>query len=241
MQGRTIVIEKKSKRNFSAVSHLLFPQICMQCKTELIEYENFICNYCNSELPFTNFENQTGINSMDKLFWGRLPIHATYSLLYFNDNSVTQKIIHALKYQNNSKIGIEYGQKIGQKIKTLEKFKELNALIPVPIHPQKKFTRGYNQAEKIALGISQILKIPVRNDAVVKIKKTDSQTKKSIWERWQNSENTFQSKHLLNEYQHIALVDDVLTTGATLERFAESIRIQNPTLKISIITLAITK
>jgi ComF family protein len=146
-----------------------------------------------------------------------------------------------LKYQNNPKIGKEYGKKIGQKISGLTNFNDLDLLIPVPIHPGKKFIRGYNQAEMIAQGISEMIKVPFRNNDVVKVKMTESQTKKSMWERWQNSENTFQSKSQFLEYNHVALIDDVLTTGATLERFAESILKQNSKIKISIVTLAITK
>jgi ComF family protein len=232
---------QKFKKEISTISHLLFPQLCLHCDTELVGNEDFICNYCLSELPYTNFENEKESNPMDKLFWGKLPIHASFSLLYFNENSVTQKIIHSLKYQNNPKIGKEYGKKIGQKISGLTKFNDLDLLIPVPIHPGKKFIRGYNQAEMIAYGISEMIKVPVRNNDVVKVKMTESQTKKSMWERWQNSENTFQSKSQFLEYNHVALIDDVLTTGATLERFAESILKQNSKIKISIVTLAITK
>ena len=234
-------IVKKIKAKLTSVNHLTFPETCLHCSTELIEKEDFICNFCSLNLQFTNFENQGEINNMDKLFWGKLPIHGAFALFYFEENSAVQKIIHALKYENNAKIGIKYGQMIGEKISQIQSFNNLDALLPVPIQPAKKFRRGYNQAELIAQGVSEILKIPVRNDVALKIKHTESQTQKSMWERWQNSQNIFHSKAPLNEYKHIGLVDDVLTTGSTIERFVESLRINNPFLKISVITLAITK
>jgi ComF family protein len=109
------------------------------------------------------------------------------------------------------------------------------------MHPKKKFLRGYNQAEMLARGISEVTSIPIQSTEVKKLKNTQSQTQKSLWERWTNSENTFSSSLNSNSLHHIALVDDVLTTGATMERLATTILDKNPTLKISLITLAITK
>lgn len=236
---KTIVQEIRALH--TSINHLTFPETCLHCSNELIEKEDFICNFCYLNLQFTNFEKPGEINNMDKLFWGKLPIHSAFALLFFEENSAVQKIIHALKYHNNAKIGIIYGKMIGEKISQIQSFNNLDALLPVPIHPVKKFRRGYNQAELIAKGISEILTIPVRNNVAQKIIHTESQTQKSLWERWQNSQNIFYTKTELKEYKHIGLVDDVLTTGSTMERFAESLRIKNPFLKISVITLAVTK
>lgn len=146
-----------------------------------------------------------------------------------------------MKYSNNPQIGKDFGMKIGEKLNQLNYFQDLNALIPVPMHAKKKFTRGYNQAEMLAKGISEITDIPVLSTEVKKIKHTQSQTQKSLWERWTNSENIFSSTLDDKSLKHIALVDDVLTTGATLERLAKTILDKNPSVKISLITLAITK
>jgi ComF family protein len=208
---------------------------------ELIEKESFVCSSCQLNLSYTFFENYNEQTKMDKLFWGKLPIHQTFALYNFEENSVVQSIIHSLKYKNNALIGKQFGRKIGEKLKEIKGFEDLNALIPVPMHPKKKFLRGYNQAEMIAIGISDITGIPIQTSEVKKLKHTQSQTQKSMWERWTSSENVFSTT--INDYslKHIALVDDVLTTGATLERLANTILDKNPTIKISLITLAITK
>jgi ComF family protein len=203
----------------NSFSHLVFPQKCIHCENELIEKESFICFSCMSKIT----------------------IHKTYALYNFEENTVVQSILHALKYKNNPKIGREFGKKIGEKLLQIKSFEDLDALIPVPMHPKKKFLRGYNQAEMLARGISEVTSIPIQSTEVKKLKHTQSQTQKSLWERWTNSENTFSSSLNSNSLHHIALVDDVLTTGATMERLATTILDKNPTLKISLITLAITK
>jgi ComF family protein len=223
------------------VSHLTFPEKCLHCELELLEKELFICSFCKSNFSYTYFENLNEPSAIDKLFWGRVPILATYSLLNFEENSSTQKILYALKYKNNRQIGKYYGREIGEKLKNLSPFDTLEALIPVPIHPKKRFQRGYNQAEIIARGIGEQLLIPIVEQGILKTKHTISQTRKSMWERWQNSENVFASNQSLSHFQHVALVDDVLTTGATIERLANVLLKNNPELKISIITLAIAK
>jgi ComF family protein len=221
--------------------HLLFPEKCIHCHTELIEKESVVCLNCLSTISYTFFENYTEQTKMDKLFWGKILIHKTFSLYYFEENSVVQSILHTLKYKNNPQIGIQFGRKIGERIINLEGFQDIDTLIPVPIHPKKKFSRGYNQAEMIAKGISEITTVPIQSTEVKKLKHTQSQTKKSMWERWTTSENTFSSLLTDNSLKHIALIDDVLTTGATLERLAKTILDRNPNVKISLITLAITK
>jgi ComF family protein len=225
----------------NSFSHLVYPQKCIHCENELIEKESFICFSCMTNLSFTFFENYSEQTKMDKLFWGKITIHKTFALYNFEENTVVQSILHTLKYKNNPKIGREFGKKIGEKLLQIKSFEDLDALIPVPMHPKKKFLRGYNQAEMLARGISEVTSIPIQSTEVKKLKHTQSQTQKSLWERWTNSENTFSSSLNSNSLQHIALVDDVLTTGATMERLATTILDKNPTLKISLITLAITK
>lgn len=232
---------KKFSYIFNSVSHLIFPEKCIHCQIELIDKEWNICNTCISGVSYTFFENYAEHTKMDKLFWGRVPIHKTYALYNFEKDTVVQSILHALKYKNNPQIGRKFGKKIGEKIIQLEGFKDLNALIPVPMHPKKKFLRGYNQAEMLAQGISEITNIPIQTSNVKKRIHTESQTQKSLWERWTTSENIFSYAPNNDSLRHIALVDDVLTTGATMERLAKTILDNNPDLKISLITLAITK
>ena len=132
------------------------------------------------------------------------------------------------------------GKLIGEQVKQLSSFQGIDALVPVPIHPKKEFTRGYNQSEKLADGIAEILNLPVLINYIERTKNSDSQTKKGRFKRWDNVENKFISKNTTN-FKHIAIVDDVITTGATLEVIVRILQENNPELRISIISLALTK
>jgi ComF family protein len=222
-------------------NHLIFPEKCLHCASELIENESHVCNFCRSDIPYTFFENLNGPNEMDKLFWGRIPVESSYALMYFKEKTVSQTMLHALKYQNNYKIGIYLGEIIGSNIKKNNRFSTIDALIPVPIHPKKKFTRGYNQAEILSRGIANRIDVPVLTNFTTKTKHTESQTRKTMTERWMNSSKIFQAEKSFESHQHIAIVDDVLTTGATLEHLTKAILDKNKGVKISLITLALTK
>jgi competence protein ComFC len=235
------MIGKKIYSLFRDFNHLIFPEKCLHCASELIENESHVCNFCRSDIPYTFFENLNGPNEMDKLFWGRIPVESSYALMYFKEKTVSQTMLHALKYQNNYKIGIYLGEIIGSNMKKNNRFSTIDALIPVPIHPKKNFTRGYNQAEILSHGIANRIKIPVLTKLTIKTKHTESQTRKSMAERWMNSSQIFQAEKSVESYKHIAIVDDVLTTGATLEHLTKAILEQNKDIKISLITLALTK
>jgi competence protein ComFC len=222
------------------ILHLIYPNICLICENELPNHQNNICSFCQSDLQFTFFERYKEPTLLDQLFWGRIPIVGTYSLLYFEKRKSAQPILHALKYKDRPEIGCEMGSLIGEKIKDLDKFKDLDALIPVPLHPKKLFTRGYNQSEKLADGISNILNIPVDIDFIQRFKQSETQTKKNRFLRWDNVQNKFLSISNKN-YKHIAVVDDVITTGATLEAIIRVIIENNPEIRVSIISLALTK
>jgi len=235
------MIGKKIYSLFRDFNHLIFPEKCLHCEGELIENENHVCDFCRSDISYTFFENLNGPNEMDKLFWGRIPVESSYALMYFKEKTVSQTMLHALKYQNNYKIGVYLGEIIGSNMEKSNRFATIDALIPVPIHPKKKFTRGYNQAEILSHGIANRIKIPVLTKLTIKTKHTESQTRKSMAERWMNSSQIFQAEKSVESYKHIAIVDDVLTTGATLEHLTKAILEQNKDIKISLITLALTK
>jgi ComF family protein len=180
-------------------------------------------------------------NDLDKLFWGRARVEGTYSLLYFSKNTSTQKLLHALKYQNKPETGLVLGREIGLRIKALSIFNSIDVLIPVPIHAKKQFVRGYNQSEQLASGISQITSIPVNKKVIKKQKETVSQTNRNRFERWDNVFDNFLVKNAITQFRHIAIIDDVITTGATLESLIKAIHARRPELRISIISLALTK
>lgn len=224
-----------------SISHIIFPETCLICSEELIANSDSICTFCQKEMHYTEFEKYTEPTSLDSMFWGRVPIHGTYSLLYFEKGKSTQKILHALKYQSNPAVGIEFGKEIGRKIKPLEKFKDVDLIIPVPIHPKKEFERGYNQSEQIAFGLSTVMSVNMDTHFFLKQEHTGSQTKKGRFARWDNVANNFVINKNTKEPKHLVIVDDVITTGATIEALVRSIQENYPDIRISIISLALAK
>jgi ComF family protein len=224
-----------------SISHMVYPDVCLICTDELTLKEASICSFCKEEMEFTFFETYLEPTSLDKVFWGRVSIASTYALLYFEKGKSTQQILHALKYKSTPQVGEEFGKIIGRRIKQLEGFKDLDVLIPVPIHPKKEFVRGYNQSEQIAKGIAEILSIPMDSHFLKKQHHTESQTKRGRFARWDNVVNNFTLRKRELIPNHIAIVDDVITTGATIEALVRSIHKNYPDIRISIISLALTK
>lgn len=221
--------------------HLLFPSSCLCCEGELLKAEKICCSVCFSELPFTQFELTTEPTTLDQLFWGRVPLTATYSLLYYEKTNTVKPILQALKYKNRPDIGQVFGALIGHKLNHLSSFSSVEALIPIPIHRKKKYQRGYNQSELLAKGITSVSKIPMHLSVVSKSLHTKSQTTLGRFKRWDNVEDLFVVHQDITNYKHIALVDDVITTGATLESIIRSIRAVAPDIQISVISLAVAK
>ncbi len=149
-------------------------------------------------------------------------------------------MIHALKYEENQEVGIYLGKQIAYEIEESIFFKDIDYIIPVPLHPKKEFLRGYNQSESIAKGIGDALNLPVDLLSVVRSKHGSTQTKKNRFQRWDNVQSTFTTNRSIKLFKHIVLVDDVITTGSTLEAIAQSIRVIHPGVRISIVTLAIS-
>jgi competence protein ComFC len=220
---------------------LIYPNLCIVCENELINRQQSICHLCDQKLYYTSYENYTLPTKLDTLFYGRCILESSFSLLYFETNSSTQTILHHLKYKHRKSLAIEMGIKIGEKLKTKENFTSVEALIPVPIHAKKKFIRGYNQSELLAIGIQKHLDCKIDTNLIYRKTNSTSQTKKTIIERWKNVNQVFEIKNITIPYKHIALVDDVVTSGATLEAICSIIHRRNPKIKISIISLAITK
>ena len=235
-----MVIHQKCTQIIDNIQHLVYPNVCIICQKEVINKITVICPFCEIDFNYTYFESYEIPTILDKLFWGRAKINKTFALLFFEKHKDAQPILHALKYQSRMEVGSQLGSIIGKKIQ--QNFTDLDALIPVPIHPKKKFLRGYNQSEMIANGISQILDVPVINNCVSKKDNTKSQTKMGKNLRWSNVQEQFVcNKKRLEKFKHIAIVDDVITTGATIESLAKSILNEVEDIKISVISLAITK
>jgi ComF family protein len=230
----------QSKQFSHAILHLIYPNSCIICDKEVINHTINVCPFCELDFNYTYFESYEEPTLLDKLFWGRVKINHTFALLFFEKNKAAQPILHALKYKSRKDVGVQMGRIIGKKIAS--NFTQLDGLIPVPLHPKKKFLRGFNQSELIANGISEIIEVPVIHNLVIKKNNTKSQTKMGKTLRWLNAQEQYEwdfSK--VREFRHIAIVDDVVTTGATIESLAKSILREFDEIKISVISLALTK
>ena len=200
-------------------------------------WEEEICNFCLSELPLTNFEDDPD-NLVAKVFWGRVYLEQAVSWFYFHKESIYQKAIHQLKYQNRPGIGVALGKEFGYQLAQSGSFIIPDLIVPVPLHQKKQKKRGYNQSEKISHGLSKALEIPTYPHILHKIENTSTQTNKSRYDRFINVVDSYQVRQAeLVENKHIFLIDDVLTTGATIE--ACSIKLlEIPGVKLSVGTLA---
>lgn len=226
---------------FDGFLHLLFPSTCVICQTELLNQEKFCCSVCYSELSYSYYEMATEPTELDQLFWGRANISSTYSLFFYNKNNNIKPLLQALKYKNRPDIGIELGKMLGEKLKSNYSFETVDILIPVPLHYKKKYIRGYNQSEKIAVGITLNWDKRVDIKSIIKERHTKSQTTFGRFKRWDNVQDMFTVNESIKNYKHIAIVDDVITTGSTLESMIQSIRQISPDIKISVISLAVAK
>lgn len=219
---------------------MIFPENCLACNTELTNQEKHICLFCKTSIKKTYFEGFSEASALDKVFWGRIIISNTYAHFYFESNTPARKILHELKYKHKPNLGVYFGEEIGKRLIQSAKIQTIDALIPVPLHHKKAFDRGYNQSEMLAKGIGSVLNVPVLNNIIQKISHTSSQTKKNKISRWDNVSNIFESKKLSN-FKHVAIIDDVITTGSTTESLALELKKVNPTIEISIIALAFAK
>ncbi len=224
----------------SPLVHFLYPHICFGCGSDTIEDGNFICLECINELPHTNFALHEN-NAIEKLFWGRLPIEAAMSELYFSKPSVVQNLVHEFKYRGNKNIGVYFGKMMGKSLLSSNRFNNVDAIIPLPLFYKKEMKRGFNQSAILCEGIRQVLNIPIVNKAVTRVAYTDSQTRKDRTDRWLNVEKSFAviDKEAIKG-KHILLVDDVITTAATLEACGAQI-LKTEGTQVSIATLCISK
>jgi ComF family protein len=223
----------------NALLHLLYPQICFGCGTDQIEKSMPLCNECIHDLPLTDFFS-INENPIEKIFWGRVPVQNAGALLFFTKDSLVQTLMSQLKYHHNKKVGILFGRLMGASIASEEKFEQIDLIIPIPILHSKINSRGYNQSQVIAMGIEQVWKRPIVHDVLIKKNWSNSQTKKDRKARLLQIPDLFILNHPKSiEGKNILLVDDVLTTGATLEAAIASLMTGSPA-SISIAVAAYT-
>lgn len=215
-----------------ALLHLMFPHLCASCGGDLPDKKRLLCLRCIHDLPQTNFQDLPA-NPVEKIFWGRLDLYSAFAHYYFTKGSSIQRLMHLFKYKGEQELGLQLGKLMGDKIFQNERF-PVDALIPLPLYEKKEKLRGYNQAAVLCEGISSILKIPVVKNAIIRPEFTETQTRKGRIERWKNIEGRFSvNKPELIAGRHLLLVDDVVTTGATLESCgAELLKVEGVQLSV---------
>lgn len=218
--------------------NLLFPKVCNSCNNTISDLENVLCVPCRHRLPIA-FRKQSNDPNMMQKFYGRFPVVYSASLLYFEKKGIVQEMLHNLKYRGAKELSGFFGGWLGAELKEMSEFREVQLVIPVPLHKQKLRKRGYNQVEGFGKALAQALEVPYRDDILIKISKTGSQVFKTRLLRFEKEE-VFSVQHLEDiKYLHVLLVDDIVTTGATLEKCALQL-MKAEGVKISVATIATT-
>jgi ComF family protein len=216
---------------------LFFPNACYACGQALIDHEEIICTDCYFKLPRTGFHLHQE-NMISKIFWGRVHIQAATSFLFFNKGGHVQRIMHSLKYRGHKDVGIFMGKLFGESLKESPLISTVDVIVPVPLHPKKQYKRGFNQSEVISQGIEMSLGVPISVGNLVRRSYASSQTKKARYSRWENVKDVFQVQNKeAFDGKHLLLIDDVLTTGATLEACTHPL-LEIANTKVSVATLA---
>ncbi len=225
------------KKLISNILGLFYPNLCLICGENLLKSEQQICLKCLSEIPRTNFHLYRD-NPVEKRFWGKADILKATSFFFFTKGSPFQKLLHELKYNDNKEVGELMGKYAAVDLLNDEIFNTVDYIVPIPLHPKKYARRGYNQSELICIGLSKIFGKPIDTKSLIRIRETVTQTKKSVFERYENTAGIFEVKDkVMFENKHILLVDDVLTTGSTIEAAIQALKLCSG-IKVSIFTLA---
>lgn len=206
-----------------SILNLFYPRVCAACGEPLLKDEETVCLKCRFTMPKTGYEKNPD-NPMAQMFYGRVMFRAVTACFFFAKTGKVQHLIHELKYKGNKEAGVFLGQQLGESIKDAPLFQGIDCLIPVPLHPKREKQRGYNQSLMIAQGIHEATGIPMSEKYLIRAVHTATQTKKTADERFKNVKDIFEVRFSNElENKHILLIDDVLTTGATLEACAHQL------------------
>lgn len=196
---------------------LIYPRHCEACANSLFKHETFICNHCRLNLPKSNYHKNTE-NELTRTFAGRVPLQNSLCFYLFEKNGKVQKLLHAIKYQNQKELALFVGSLYAKDLEKEKPINDFDVIVPIPLHRKKLKVRGFNQSEWFAKGLAGVLKKPLDISSFERAQETSTQTKKKKYQRWENVEGIFSLKNkqaFINK--HILLVDDVITTGATIE------------------------
>lgn len=219
--------------------NLFFPKVCLGCSAHLGDYEDYVCLECRHELPLTNF-HFNGDDRVKNVLYGRVPLEHATSLLHFSKKGIVQQLLHNLKYRGQEDVGLFLGKWLGQELKNLEAYRNIDLVVPVPIHKAKMRKRGYNQVHKFGEEIAAALQVPFNNKILQKRSSTKTQVFKDRLRRLDTDKSTFRVADE-NELKgkHLLLVDDIITTGATVEACAQ-VLLNIEGVSLSLATMAMT-
>jgi ComF family protein len=215
--------------------HLLFPHVCSGCGSDLISRHSLLCMRCLHNIPHTGFEAHL-TNPVEKRFYGRLPLVGASAQYYYTKDSLMQRLVQQVKYKGNRELGLQLGMLMGGLLRQSDRF-NVDAMIPLPLFPARERKRGYNQSMLLCEGIADHIPVPIITDTLLRPHHTETQTKKGRIERWKNIDGKFiLTKQEPVAGKHILLVDDVITTGATLEACGSALLV-SPDVRLSIACL----
>ncbi len=217
--------------------NLLFPKVCSGCKSVLLKTEDILCTQCIHSLPLA-CHHKTRSEEMKNIFYGKFKVEEATAIIKFQKRGITQELLHNLKYRSKPQISSFFGKWLGAELAEIPYYQNIDMVIPVPLHKQKLKKRGYNQVEGFGVEIAKLLKVPYVDDILIKISKTKSQVFKQRFTRFQSEEIFTIQKPQSIRNKHILLVDDIVTTGATLENCALQL-LKSDDVKLSLATIAI--
>lgn len=220
--------------------YLFYPKTCVCCDEQLVKNKFEICLKCRFELPLTNFTNEIN-NKIEKTFYGRFNLEFATALIFYRTKGISQKLIYQLKYRDKQNVGTLLGKWLGNELLNSQRLQSVDYIVPVPLHPKKFESRGYNQLTTFGTSISEILGAPYIDDVLIKKSVNETQTLMHRFERWKNVNEIFYLNDTdIFKHKHVLLIDDVITTGATLEACAIKL-LETKSIKISIATMAYTE
>ena len=219
--------------------NVLFPKVCFGCLNILSDNEHLICTSCRHDLPLTNY-HINNINTLKKVFYGRVNIENATALLLFEKKGIVQQLLYQLKYKGQENIGAFFGKWLGHELAAIKNYQTIDIVIPVPLHKRKQRKRGFNQAAKFGIEIAEALGVVYRDNVLIKITNTETQVFKNRMARWQQNTTTFTLENsALIANKHILLVDDIITTGATVESCVNVLNLAE-NIKVSVASMAFT-
>lgn len=216
---------------------LFLPRRCAGCDGSLLRFERSICSVCLRDLPRTRFHDDAQ-NPVERLFWGKVELESASSFLTFSSSGMVQRILHRLKYAHDREVGLVLGRLMAKDLLASSRFKDVDAFLPVPLHPRKERMRGFNQSQVLVDGMRQVWNLPSTGRELMRVVRTPSQTKRGRLDRWLNVKEAFQlpDPEALRD-KHVLIIDDVVTTGATIEGCVKALSIV-PGIRISLYTAA---